>query len=59
MNEIERLKRYKDKKGISYEGLAKELDGSFRTVFRWLKGESKPGRAWAKLLNKFLQSKGF
>ena len=42
MNDIEYLRREKERRGISYETMARDIGVSMRTLYRWLIGESKP-----------------
>lgn len=57
MNEIEKLKQYKEEKDISYEKLAREIGVSYRTLFRWLNEDSKPSDMGLKIIKDFLEDK--
>ena len=42
MNDIEYLRREKERRGVSYETMAREIGVSMRTLFRWLHRQSVP-----------------
>jgi len=57
MNELDQLRQFKDQENISYEKLAREIGISYRTLFRWLNGESKPSDMGLKIIKEFLERK--
>ena len=44
---IEKLKKYRMKNRLSIEKLARELDVSYMTMWRWLAGKAEPND-WSK-----------
>jgi transcriptional regulator with XRE-family HTH domain len=54
MNEIKRLKQIKRDRTMSYEVMAHAIGITSRTLFRWLKGESKPSLMGLMLIQRYL-----
>lgn len=52
---IERLQTVKDARRMSQEGLARDIGVSSRTIFRWLKGASRPSDMARMALEKYLK----
>ena len=57
MNELDQLRQYREREGISHEKLAHEIGVSYRTLFRWLKGDSKPSDMGLRIIREFLKEK--
>ena len=59
MREIELLKKLKEEKGLSYEKIARDLEVSFNTVYRWL-AYNKPPRSMVMVnrIQDYLKRKG-
>jgi len=53
MSFSEQLKRIRQMKFLSQEGLAKELGVSFATINRWESGKTKPTYKTMKLLDEY------
>lgn len=58
MNEIQELKRLKKETGLSYEKMAREIGISWRSLYRWLKGNSLPSDLALKAIKKYLDNQG-
>jgi len=56
MNEIKRLKKIKRDRGISFEVMSRDIGVTSRTLFRWLKGESKPSLMGLILIQRYLDA---
>ena len=56
MKELKRLKRFKADRGMSYEGMSRDIGVTSRTLFRWLKGESKPSLMGLMLIQRYLDA---
>lgn len=52
---IEQLRKIN--KNISYEKIAKELEVSSQSVYRWLKGVSNPSQLAVKAIAEYVESK--
>jgi len=56
MKELKRLKRFKADRGMSYEVMSRDIGVTSRTLFRWLKGESKPSLMGLMLIQRYLDA---
>lgn len=54
---LEQLQQIKDRENISYEKLAHDIGVSFRTLYRWLNGISKPSDMGLRIINEFIKKK--
>lgn len=54
MNDIERLKRLRDKRNLSYREIAAALGVSLWTVFRWLNDRHSPSPMAASRISDYL-----
>lgn len=55
LNELEQLRQIKEREKISYEKLAHEIGVSFRTLYRWLNGDSNPSDMGLRVIREFLK----
>ena len=52
-NEVERLKKFKEWSGWSYDRISKEIGAHHQTVLSWLTGKKKPGGLSRKAIREF------
>jgi len=55
VDEIERLKKFKESQNWSYEKIALEIGVSVRAVFLWIHGEHTPNPLSSKAIDNFLR----
>ncbi len=53
-NEVEELKKFKNKSGWSYDRISKEIGAHHQTVLSWLTDKKKPGGLSRKAIRDFL-----
>jgi DNA-binding XRE family transcriptional regulator len=53
-NELEMLKKYKEKSGWSYEKIAQNIGVHSQTIQGWFSGKYKPSQLAKKALRSFL-----
>ena len=56
VDQIEKLRNVKERQGLSYDELGKQIGVHSQSVYRWLKGNKPPkSRAVRKALDQFLR----
>jgi len=56
-DEVERLRKFKQESGYSYDRLGKAMDLHYRTIYLWLAGKSKPSNLARKAIRAFLKGR--
>jgi len=57
INEIEVIKKIMANENLSYEGMARKLNVSWRTLHRWIKKETEPSKLALIQIRKFIEER--
>jgi DNA-binding transcriptional regulator YiaG len=57
--EVERLRAYKERAGLSYDNLGHALGVHSQTVYHWITGKHKPSQMARRLIRNYLNRADF
>ena len=56
-DEVEELRKYRDRKNKTYPQIAKALGVSHISVYNWIKGRRKPSKVARRLIREYLEDR--